>query len=201
MFVLNSPEEVEASTVERMPLWVDLRNEHGPFDIIGDVHGCFEELATLLERLGYRWETRAGTAGGSSFSVTHPQGRKAVFVGDLVDRGPGVVEVLRLVMSMTADGAALCVAGNHESKLVRKFQGRNVQVSHGLAESLAQLEMETSEFRKEAAAFLDGLLSHYVLDGGDLVVAPRGVEIRIPGPCVSPSPGLLPVWRNHWRNG
>ncbi len=181
VFVLNSPEEVEASTVERMPLWVDLRNEHGPFDIIGDVHGCFDELATLLERLGYRWETRAATAGGSSFSVTHPQGRKAVFVGDLVDRGPGVVEVLRLVMSMTADGAALCVAGNHESKLVRRLQGRNVQVSHGLAESLAQLEMETSEFRKEAAAFLDGLLSHYVLDGGGLVVAHAGLKSEFQG--------------------
>ena len=181
VFVLNSPEEVEAATVERVPLWVNLRNEHGPFDIIGDVHGCFDELVTLLERLGYRLETRADTAGRTGFSVTHPQGRKAVFVGDLVDRGPGVVDVLKLVMSMTADGAALCVAGNHESKLVRKLQGRNVQISHGLAESLAQLEIESPEFRQQVAAFLDGLISHYVLDSGDLVVAHAGMKTEYQG--------------------
>ena len=181
VFVLNSPEEVEAATVERVPLWVNLRHEHGPFDIIGDVHGCFDELVTLLERLGYMLETRADAAGGTGFSVTHPQGRKAVFVGDLVDRGPGVAKVLELVMSMTAAGAALCVAGNHESKLVRKLQGRNVQVSHGLAESLAQLDLESPEFRQQVAAFLDGLISHYVLDGGDLVVAHAGMKTEYQG--------------------
>ena len=135
VYILNSPEEVEGATVEREPLWVNLRHEHGPFDIIGDVHGCCDELAILLERLGYRLESRAGPNGATGFSATHPQGRKAVFVGDLVDRGPGVTGVLRLVMSMVADGAALCVAGNHESKLLRKLRGRNAQVSHGLAES------------------------------------------------------------------
>ena len=181
VYVLNSPEEVEAATVEREPLWVNLQREHGPFDIIGDVHGCFDELVTLLERLGYRLETRVDAAGRTGFSVTHPQGRKAVFVGDLVDRGPGVVEVLNLVMSMTADGTALCVAGNHESKLLRKLQGRNVQVSHGLAESLAQLEMESPEFRQQAAAFLDGLISHYVLDDGELVVAHAGMKTEYQG--------------------
>ena len=181
VFVLNSPEEVEAVTIERVPLWVNLRNEHGPFDIIGDVHGCFDELVTLLKRLGYRFETRADAAGGTDFSVTHPQGRKAVFVGDLVDRGPGVAKVLKLVMSMAEDGAALCVAGNHESKLVRKLQGRNVQVSHGLAESLAQLDIESPEFRQQVAAFLDGLISHYVLDGGDLVVAHAGLKAEYQG--------------------
>ena len=137
IFVLNSPEEVEDATVERVPLWVNRRHEHGPFDIIGDVHGCFDELTVLLQRLGYRLESRAGADGEDHFSATHPEGRKAVFVGDLVDRGPGVAGVLKLVMGMVADGSALCVAGNHESKLSRKLQGRKVQVFHGLAESLA----------------------------------------------------------------
>ena len=181
VFVLNSPEEVEAAIVEQTPLWVNLRHERGPFDIIGDVHGCFDELVTLLERLGYRLDTRADAAGGTGFSVTHPQGRKAVFVGDLVDRGPGVVDVLKLVMSMTADGVAFCVAGNHESKLLRKLRGRNVQVSHGLAETLAQLDMESPEFRQQVAAFLDGLISHYVLDDGDLVVAHAGMKPEYQG--------------------
>ena len=181
VFVLNSPEEAEAVAIERVPLWTNLRHEHGPFDIIGDVHGCFDELVTLLERLGYRLETRTDVSGETWFSVTHPQGRKAVFVGDLVDRGPGVANVLKLVMSMTADGVALCVAGNHDSKLVRKLQGRNVQVSHGLEESLAQLEIEPQEFRQQVTEFLDGLISHYVLDDGNLVVAHAGIKTEYQG--------------------
>ena len=181
VFVLNSPEEVDAATVERLPMWTNLGHERGPFDIIGDVHGCFDELVILLRRLGYEVETRAGAGGETGFSVTHPNGRKAVFVGDLVDRGPGVAKVLRLVMDMVADGVALCVAGNHESKLNRKLRGRNVQVSHGLAESLEQMEAESPSFRRQAAEFLDGLISHYVLDDGDLVVAHAGIREEYQG--------------------
>ena len=181
VFVLNSPEEVESATVERVPLWVNLQHEHGPFDIIGDVHGCYDELAVLLERLGYRLESRAGDDGETVLSATHPEGRKAVFVGDLVDRGPGVATVLKLVMGMVSEGSALCVAGNHESKLLRKLRGRNVQVSHGMAESLAQLELESPAFRQRVAEFLDGLISHYVLDDGGLVVAHAGMKPEYQG--------------------
>ena len=181
VFVLNSPEEVDSASIQRTPMWVNLRHEHGPFDIIGDVHGCFDELLNLLERLGYEFDTRTDADDGSGFSVSHPAGRKAVFVGDLVDRGPSVVKVLKLVMSMVADGSALCVAGNHESKLARKIQGRNVQVTHGLAESLAQLDAESPEFREQVLAFLDKLISHYVLDDGDLVVAHAGIKSEYQG--------------------
>jgi protein phosphatase len=181
VFVLDSPEEVEEVSIERAPLWTNLQHEHGPFDIIGDVHGCFDELVTLLDRLGYQMAARGDPANEGGFSVTHPSGRKAVFVGDLVDRGPGVARVIRLVMDMVGDGAALCVAGNHESKLVRKLRGRNVQISHGLAESLEQLEAEPTEFRQQAEAFLDGLISHYVLDDGNLVVAHAGMKPEYQG--------------------
>ena len=181
VFVLDSPEEVEAAAVERVPLWVNLQHEHGPFDIIGDVHGCYDELAILLERLGYQLETPEGADGETGFSATHPEGRKAVFVGDLVDRGPGVAKVLKLVMDMEAQGSALCVAGNHESKLSRKLRGRNVQVSHGLAESLAQLELESPAFQQRVDQFLDGLISHYVLDDGGLVVAHAGMKTEYQG--------------------
>lgn len=182
IYVLDTPEDVEAASIQRVPSWTNRQQETGPFDIIGDVHGCFDELVALLERLDYRIEpTGVGGSESAGFSVDHPQGRKAVFVGDLVDRGPGVANVLKLVMSMVTDGTALCVAGNHESKLVRKLKGRNVQVSHGLAESLAQLELETPEFRERAAQFMDGLISHYVLDGGDLVVAHAGMKEEYQG--------------------
>ena len=182
IYVLDTPEDVDAATMERTPSWTNRQHETGPFDIIGDVHGCFDELVALLERLDYRIEpTGVGGSGGAGFSVSHPQGRKAVFVGDLVDRGPGVANVLRLVMSMVADGTALCVAGNHESKLVRKLKGRNVQVSHGLAESLAQLELEPPEFQQQATRFMDRLISHYVLDGGNLVVVHAGMKEEYQG--------------------
>ena len=181
VYVLNSPEEVEEATIERVPLWTNRQHEQGPFDIVGDVHGCFEELVLLLQRLGYQLTARVGGDGETGYSVTHPEGRKAVFVGDLVDRGPGVTNVLKLVMSMVEDGVALCVAGNHESKLVRKLKGRNVQISHGLAESLTQLEDEPPAFRAAATRFLDGLISHYVLDGGELVVAHAGMKVEYQG--------------------
>ncbi len=147
--------------------WNDRTDLHGPFDIIGDVHGCAAELRELLTGLGWQ-VSRDGAA--------HPQGRTAVFVGDLVDRGPDTPGVLRLVMGMVAAGTALCVSGNHEAKLVRALKGSDVRVSHGLAESLAQLAAEPDEFRASALAFMDGLLSHYVLDDGRLVVAHAGLK-------------------------
>jgi protein phosphatase len=181
VFVLDSPEAVEAAVIERVKLWNDRRSDAGPFDMIGDVHGCFDELQSLLGSLGYAVARDTGPDGGSLFSVTPPAGRKAVFLGDLVDRGPRTPEVLRLVMDMCAAGTALCVPGNHDMKLLRKLRGRDVQITHGLAESLAQLEREPSEFVPRVVAFLDGLVSHYVLDGGRLVVAHAGMKQAMQG--------------------
>ena len=113
---------------------------------------------------------------GGRSTAAHPEGRTALFVGDLVDRGPDTPGVLRLVMGMVAAGTAMCVAGNHEDKLLRALNGRRVQVKHGLAESLAQLGECPDEFRTEVVGFLDGLISHYVLDGGRLVVAHAGLK-------------------------
>jgi len=181
VYELSSPEEVEAAAVERQPLWNNLKHERGPFDIIGDVHGCFNELRALLGRLGYEVD-EAGEDGGSfGYRVRHPEGRKAVFLGDLVDRGPKTPEVLRLVMSMRAGGAALCVSGNHDVKLMRKLRGRDVRVTHGLAESLEQLGREPPEFAAQVADFIDGLVSHYVLDDGRLVVAHAGLKEALQG--------------------
>lgn len=181
IFELSTPEEVEEVVIERQPLWNNLRHEHGPFDMIGDVHGCFDELRALLERLGYEITPAGDDQNSFGFHVRHPEGRKAVFLGDLVDRGPKITEVLRLVMSMTAEGAALCVPGNHDIKLMRKLNGRDVRVTHGLAESLQQLERETEEFREQVRAFIDKLVSHYVLDDGRLVVAHAGLKEALQG--------------------
>lgn len=170
VFVLSSLEDIETASIERQPLWNNRRDDHGPFDIIGDIHGCRSELESLLGQLGY--DVGAGR---------HPAGRKVVFLGDLVDRGPDIPGVLRIVMKMVEGGAALCVPGNHEMKLLRKLRGKDVQITHGLAESLAQLEREPPEFRKTVMDFIDDLVSHYMLDDGKLAVAHAGMKQSMQG--------------------
>jgi protein phosphatase len=179
--VLSTPEEVEAASIDRQPLWCNLRHEHGPFDFIGDVHGCFDELCALLQQLGYEIGVRTDTTGEAGYVIRPPHGRKAVFVGDLVDRGPNSPGVLRVVMDMVGDGTALCVLGNHDHKLRRKLAGREVQVANGLEETLAQLEPEPPKFKERVHHFLEHLISHYVLDGGRVVVAHAGLKEEMQG--------------------
>lgn len=177
VFHLTAEEQVERAEIERRPLWTRKPDLAGPFDLVGDVHGCFDELADLMTRLG--WQLEEGPGGRRS--ARHPEGRTLVFLGDLVDRGPRVPDVLALAMGMVEDGTALAVPGNHDVKLVKALRGRQVRMAHGLAESLAQLEAETPERREEIAAFLDGLISHFVLDGGRLVVAHAGMKEEMQG--------------------
>lgn len=178
--VLRSAEEVDGVTaIVRERLYNNRKDEHGPFDIIGDVHGCFDELLELFTKLGY--SVKAGEEGSTAFTVTPPEGHKAVFVGDLVDRGPKSPDVLRLVMSMVKDCTALCVPGNHDLKLHKKLQGKNVSINHGLAETLEQLKNEPPEFVAEVERFLYSLVSHYVLDDGKLVVAHAGLKEEMHG--------------------
>jgi protein phosphatase len=179
--LLHSPEDVDAAEIVREPMWNNLKHEHGPFDIIGDVHGCFDELVELLTQLGYSVEKQSNGPSSLAYSVKLPEGRKVVFLGDLVDRGPKIPEVLRLVMSMVQAGTALCVPGNHDIKLMRKLQGKDAQITHGLADSLQQLDKESPEFRAQVSDFLDGLVSHYVLDEGKLVVAHAGMTEDMQG--------------------
>ncbi len=179
VFVLNTPEDVEAAVVERVPLWNDKRDEHGPFDIIGDVHGCGDELEELLAKLGYAQHrpgrgmvAPSGTEGWSSSATSSIAARASS-------------EVVRLVMDTCQGGGALCVPGNHDMKFMRSVWGKNVQITHGLADSLAQIEALPSNlidgFSRVAAEFIDGLISHYVLDDGKLVVAHAGMKEEMQG--------------------
>jgi protein phosphatase len=166
--VLRGVADIENATVVTEKRFNDLTHLTGPFDIVGDIHGCALELESLLGKLGY-------TDG------VHPEGRTAVFVGDLVDRGPDSPGVLRRVMSMVKSGNALCVPGNHENKYGRYLKGRKVQHTHGLAETIEQMESVSDEFRSEVREFIDGLVSHYVLDGGRLVVCHAGLPEKYHG--------------------
>jgi protein phosphatase len=179
-------DEVDHAEVVRVPLWNDRRELHGPFDIIGDVHGCGDELEALLAALGYDVERTTdghGLAAGSTYR--HRDGRMAVFLGDLVDRGPRVLDTLRIVHNMVEAGSALCVMGNHEQKLVRALSGRNVQITHGLAETLAEIDAVPTDDRATLVdnlkTWLDGRISHYVLDDGRLVVAHAGLKEEMHG--------------------
>jgi protein phosphatase len=176
VFRLSSVVMVDAAEIERQPLWNNRKSEHGPLDIVGDVHGCLDELLELMGSLGYAVAKEDGV-----LRVIVPEGRKLAFVGDLVDRGPATNEVLRLVMTMVKAGQAYCVPGNHDAKLLRALKGREVKITHGLAESLEQLAGESAEFRAEVVRFLDGLISHYVFDDGKLVVAHAGLKESMQG--------------------
>ena len=176
--VLDGVEQVQAVAITYEKQYNDRRDDHGPFDVIGDVHGCRVELEQLLTELGY---LLVRDDEGRPVDAGHPDGRRAVFVGDLVDRGPDSPGVLRLVMGMVGAGHALAVPGNHENKLVRALRGRNVTISHGLETTLAQLQSEPEEFRRQVEDFCYGLVSHYVLDDGNLVVAHAGLKEQLHG--------------------
>jgi protein phosphatase len=149
------------------------KNLQGPFDIIGDIHGCFEECLELLQTIGYQIKRDEQSKYG--FQVTNPPGRTAVFVGDLTDRGPNSVDSLRLVMTMVENEQALCILGNHEAKLVKKLSGRNVQVKNGLETTMAELDRESATFREEVRRFVENLPIQLVLDDGKLVIAHAGL--------------------------
>ncbi len=187
VFVLGSPEEVETATVERQPLWNDRTARARP---VRHHRRC----SRLLRRAGSTSRAarlRASATERSNASLwggpvyVHPAGRKAVFVGDLVDRGPRILDTVRLVRNMVQAGSALCVPGNHDMKLMRKLRGKDVQITHGLADTLAEIDALPEDvrgpFAEELADFLDGLVSHYVLDDGKLVVAHAGMKEEMQG--------------------
>lgn len=173
VYVLSSQEEIESAEIVRTKLWNDKRELHGPFDIIGDIHGCFDELVMLLEKLGY--------IKNESGIYCHPFGRQAAFLGDLCDRGTKNTEVLRLVMDMVKSGNAIAVPGNHDVKLLKYLRGKSVQKTHGLDITVSQLDAAGEDFRNEVTSFLDGLVSHYVLDDGKLVISHAGIKEKYIG--------------------
>ena len=111
--VLRGEAEIDAAVIEREPLWNDRRTDHGPFDIIGDVHGCFAELIALLGRLGYAVDPDGASA-------RHPAGRTAVFVGDQhVVRLQRRIDRLRRVLEREIARAARLVDGQ-----IRRHTGK-----------------------------------------------------------------------------
>lgn len=153
----------------------DRRGERGPFDIVGDVHGCADELSELLTRLGYKI-VASSEDGACRLRIEPPPGRRAVLVGDLVDRGPASPEVMRIVIAMAEAGQAFAVPGNHDVKFVRWLEGREVALAHGLERTAEQFLAESAAFRDRVRAFLSRLPIYLWLDGGALAVAHAGIR-------------------------
>lgn len=151
------------------------------FDVIGDVHGCWDELSRLIFALGYKGShDELG-----DYRIRHPEGRKLVFVGDFTDRGPHNVEVLRAVSEMVSNGDAFAVGGNHDRKLERWMRGNPVRISHGLDITIRQIEAYcTLEERSELHGFLKELpyqLRLRVRGAPDLIVAHAGITYQSVG--------------------
>ena len=170
--LLTTEEQVANARIVRHKLLNDYREHSGPFDVIGDVHGCLDELLALLDKLGYQVEHNTH---GQPVNAVHPHGRTVIFVGDLVDRGPDSAGVLRLAMGMHANGTALAVSGNHEAKLVKALKGDKVSLTHGLDATLEQIRAHGEEFTTQVLQWTSSLVAHLVLDGGKLVIAHAGL--------------------------
>ncbi len=140
-------------------------------DIIGDIHGCFMEFVDLTEKLGYSWESNL---------PVHPEKRKLAFVGDLTDRGPNSLAVIKAVYTLVKNQEAYYVPGNHCDKLYRYFLGRNVQITHGLETTVAELQAiaksELESVKNNFCELYEQAPLYHVLDNGRLVIAHAGIK-------------------------
>jgi protein phosphatase len=137
-------------------------------DVVGDIHGCFDELIGLLDKLGYEVDRKGGKIKNT------PMERRLVFVGDFTDRGPEPVKVLRLVMDAVSKGMAYSVRGNHEEKLLRKLI-KNTPAKEEVMATIEAVKAEGADFLKEVIDFMDGL-PYIILCGDDILIAHAGLK-------------------------
>lgn len=139
----EKPQEDEADSIENPtcfdPYCLDLSDKYSKFIIIGDVHGCFDEFKALYEKEEVQQFIDNNTA--------------IVFIGDLIDKGPKIKEILDFYFSTPN---SFCIRGNHEYKLQRYLRGNNIEISHGFDKTLEQcnLDKNSSKFNEAYAQFL-----------------------------------------------
>jgi len=163
---------------KRMP--TRMLDEHGPFDFIGDVHGCYQELIALLDKLGYV-ASETIINGSMHKRYFHPQKRKLVFLGDMVDRGPASDKVMELILELSNQNMAYAVLGNHDEKFLRYLKGNPVKVNSGLEKTISQFVGKSEEFKNNLIRFLKSLPSHYVFDNGEIVAVHAGIREDMQG--------------------
>ncbi len=213
VYLTDNRKEWDALSFRFKRMQTRMSNEHGPFDFIGDIHGCYEELNTLLDKLGY--VTKDAIKNGSiQKCYFHPDKRKLIFLGDMVDRGPASDKVMELILELNNQNMAYAVLGNHDEKFLRYLKGNPVKVNSGLETTISQFEGKSEEFKNNVIRFLKGLPSHYVLDDGRIVAVHAGIKEDMQGKdkreikdyCVFGEPGEkkkddgLPVRQDWGRN-
>lgn len=147
------------------------RINENKIDVIGDIHGCFRELAELLERLGYDVDSEKGLITGS------PEGRSLIFTGDFTDRGPEPVKVLRLAMDAVKSGRAWSVRGNHEEKLLQKLK-KGTPAKEEVMETINAVKAEGPDFVREVIGFIEEL-PYAILCGDDILIAHAGLKEKL----------------------
>jgi protein phosphatase len=172
--ILRSPQEIDRVQIRIGAYFPD--QDHGPFDLIGDVHGCYHELTALLTKLGY---TQQGV------TWTHPERRCLIFVGDVADRGPANIQVWQLILNLVDTGNALLVPGNHDNKLMRWLMGHPVRMGRGLDRTIAEIEalpmVERHSLRERILTILRSTQSYLILDNGKLIVTHAGIRDEMIG--------------------
>ncbi len=142
------------------------------YDVIGDIHGCYEEFVELTKKLGYSWVEG---------HPVHPDGRRIVSLGDLTDRGPESIKVMELFWKMAVDlNIAHYTPGNHCDKLYRFFLGRNVQIKNGLETTVEEYKNLPDKQKRAVSAHFMKLYEkaplYLQLDDGRLIVAHAGIR-------------------------
>ncbi len=137
-------------------------------DVIGDIHGCFNELVVLLGKLGYEVDRK------NCRLISTPMERRIVFVGDFTDRGPEPVKVLRLVMDAIHRGIAYSVRGNHEEKLLQKLI-KNTPAKEEVMATIEAVKGEGGDFVRDVIDFIDSL-PYVILCPGNILIAHAGVK-------------------------
>jgi protein phosphatase len=146
-------------------------------DIIGDIHGCLQELHELTKLLGYTWETGI---------PVHPDQRSLGFVGDLTDRGPESLKVIDIIWKLVIDQRqAYYTPGNHCNKLYRYFLGNKVQATHGLETTVAEYtalnKKDQQKVRRQFMELYEKAPLYLTLDDGQLIIAHAGIKEKYIG--------------------
>ncbi|MBE1556935.1 bis(5'-nucleosyl)-tetraphosphatase PrpE [Sporosarcina limicola] len=146
------------------------------YDIIGDIHGCYDEFLSLIRKLGY--SMRNGIP-------LHPDHRQLAFVGDAMDRGPNSLKILNLLFEIQDAGTLFYSPGNHCNKLYRFAKGNHVQLAHGLETTVAELNTFSKEKRKHFLnryrQFYEALPYYHTMNNGNLIVVHAGIREEMIG--------------------
>ncbi|UII56565.1 polynucleotide kinase-phosphatase [Cytobacillus spongiae] len=159
-FFIKNPEDIQLKRHRENPIELDVDNG---IDVIGDIHGCYDELIELLLKLGYKKHEEG--------YFIHPEGRRFLSLGDVMSRGPRSIETMQFFMEHVDRGLAFMIDSNHGWKIARWLDGRKVTLAHG--DELVEEEMkkfkeehgeeQTQQLKEELKSFLLGAPSHYLL--------------------------------------